>query len=66
MKAVLRTRELPFIVTDIDKHEQTRAAILTRGKEALKEAQAQAIINGTSSMTLDEINDEITACRKEK
>jgi len=23
MKAVLRTRELPFIVTDIDKHEQT-------------------------------------------
>ena len=28
-------------------------------KEAIKEAQEQAVINGTSKMTLDEINDVI-------
>ena len=35
-------------------------------KEAIKEAQEQAVINGTSKMTLDEINDVIAECRREK
>jgi tRNA(Ser,Leu) C12 N-acetylase TAN1 len=34
-------------------------------KDSLSEAQAQAKINGTSEMTLDEINDIIAECRRE-
>jgi len=35
-------------------------------KEALREAQEQAITNGTSNMTLDEINEIIAKVRREK
>ena len=35
-------------------------------KEALREAQEQAQANGTSNMTLDEINDIIAECRIER
>ena len=35
-------------------------------KEVLREAQEQARINGTSNMTLDNINDIIAECRLEK
>ena len=35
-------------------------------KEALREAQEQAKINGTSNMTLEEINDIIQKCRMER
>ena len=34
-------------------------------KDALHEAQEQAKINGTSEMTLDEINEVIAECRRE-
>ena len=34
-------------------------------REALREAQAQVSINGTSEMTLDEINDIISEVRNE-
>ena len=34
-------------------------------REAVKEAQAQAVINGTSEMTLDEINNIISEVRSE-
>ena len=37
-----------------------------RGWEAVKEANRIADTNGTSDMTLDEINAEITASRKER
>jgi antitoxin component of RelBE/YafQ-DinJ toxin-antitoxin module len=66
MKAVLRTRQLPFTVTDIDGRAEIKSMILTRGREALKEAQNQALANGTSELTLDEINEEIAAFRREK
>ena len=33
-------------------------------KEALREAQEQAILNGTANMTLDEINRAIAECRQ--
>ena len=42
-----------------------REDILKRGREALKEAQEQAVINGTSDMTLEDINDIISECRSE-
>lgn len=66
IKATLRTRELPFTVTDIELQKQTREAILARGKEAFSEAQAQARINGTSDMTMDDIDAEISQYRREK
>ena len=65
MKAVLRTRELPFSITDLEAPVQTKKAVLAKGKAALKKAQAQAAANGTASMTLDEINAEIQASRQE-
>jgi len=61
MRAVLRTRELPFPITDVI----TRESILARGREALREAQEQAVANGTSDMTLEEINGIIAECRRE-
>ena len=38
--------------------------ILARGREALREAQEQAVINGTSEMTLEEINEIIKEVRQ--
>ena len=65
MKAVLRTRELPFIITDLDMPAHTKKAALAKGKAAMKKAQAQAVINGMEDITLDEINAEIQASRQE-
>lgn len=62
VKATLRTRELPFAVTDV----QTRMSILTKGKEAFYNAQKNSILNGTSDMTIEEINAEIKEYRQEK
>ena len=66
MKAVLRTRRLPFNITDIEESVEARSVILARGKKAFKYAREQAIVNGTSNMTIDEINDEIDAYRRER
>ena len=61
VRATLRTRSLPFPITDI----QDSHAILARGKEALMEAQAQAQACGASDMSLDEINELIAETRQE-
>ena len=47
------------------RNETQRKQILDRGKQALKEIQQQSVINGTSEMTLDEINDIIKEVRQE-
>ena len=64
MKAVLRTRELPFPITDNNAsgREQGRMAL----KSAFKAAQEQSVINGTDGMTMEEIDAEIAAYRREK
>ena len=62
IRATLRTRELPFAVTDSENKKQAGNNLL----EALHEAQAQSIINDTSDMTLDEINEIIDECRGKK
>ena len=62
MRAVLRTRALPFPITDIVQN-QTVSIV---GKEALKAMQDQSVIKGTDKMTMDEINEIITAYRREK
>ena len=65
MRATLRTRELPFIVTDTESPKQKRDAILARGREAMGKAQEISLANGNSEMTPDEINAIISECRKE-
>jgi DNA-damage-inducible protein J len=63
----VRTQGIPFPITAVETspQSQTREAVLARGREALREAQRQAVINGTSEMTLDEINAIISECRQE-
>jgi len=56
-KQCLAEEALPF---------QPKAKRNTSLKDALREAQAQAIVNGTSNMSLDEINDIISEVRQEK
>jgi len=58
VKATLRTRELPFTITDVG--SPARKAF----GEAFKAAQEQSVINGTDNITLDEINSIIAECRK--
>ncbi|MDR1000168.1 MAG: type II toxin-antitoxin system RelB/DinJ family antitoxin [Clostridiales bacterium] len=66
IKAVLRTRELPFAVTDVNANERETKLILARAKESMQAMQQEAVINGTSEMTMDEIDAEIAAYRREK
>jgi DNA-damage-inducible protein J len=61
IKATLRTRQLPFIVTDIEA-QQARQDV----QKAFSEAQKQSVMNGTDKMTMKEINAEIAAYRQEK
>ena len=55
-KKCLTENALPF---------QPRAKAEITLKEALKEAQEQAILNDTSNMTLEEINKLILKCRQD-
>ena len=70
MKAVLRTRQLPFLITDFYEPETVRKTSITRKNkafmEAFKTAQEQSVINGTDKMTMEEIDAEIAAYRREK
>ena len=60
-RQAVRTQSIPFWLSAVEKHD---AGFLLR--EAMKESQAQAVINGTSEMTLDEINEIIAEVRREK
>jgi len=66
-RQAVRTQGIPFplVAVDIEPPKESREAILTRGLEALKEAQAQAVFNGTSDMSLDEINEMVAEVRRE-
>jgi len=59
-RQAVRTQGIPFPLTMID----TKDMALSKGFEAMKEAQEQAIINGTSEMSLDEINNIIQESRR--
>lgn len=65
IKAVIRTRALPFIVTDTSSAEQDRI-VLAQMRDAIVSMQEQSARSGNAEMTLDEINAEIAAYRKEK
>ena len=66
IKNVVRTRTLPFIITDATDEEQENKAKMAQMKRALQSMRDESAANGNSKMTLDEINDEIAAYRKEK
>lgn len=61
-RQAVRTQGIPFPITVAPLKENDGGLLL---REALREAQEQAIINGTSEMTLDEINNIITEVRCE-
>ena len=63
-RQAIRTQGIPFPLS-MTTLAQTRETALTRGLSAMYEAHEQATINGTSDMTLDEINDMINECRQE-
>ena len=65
IKAVLRTRQLPFVVTDLYPREQDMQSYRERAVKSIKNMREVSALNGNSEMTLDEINAEIDACRKE-
>jgi len=64
-RQAVRTQGIPFPLSAVEPQNQARDAVLAIGRRALREAQEQAVKNGTSEMTLDEINALITECRNE-
>ena len=62
IKATLRTRALPFAVTDM----QTRSNARQELRAVFREMQDQSVVNGTDNMTLDEINSIIAESRRER
>ena len=66
-RQAVRTQGIPFplLADDYETAKPSKEAILARGLEALKEAQAQSLQNGTYDMSLDEINGLIAECRQE-
>ena len=51
-----------IIITILDEHNSDNVSL----EDALIDAQQQATLNGTSDMTLDDINSLIADCRQEK
>jgi len=58
MPEYMRTSQVEFIVFPVDPRAEAKMAI--------KELQQQSVINGTSNMTMEEIDAEISLCRKER
>jgi len=65
IKATLRTRQLPFVISDsIDDEERKQAR--RDLKEAFEACQKQSVINKTDTIAMEEIDAEIAAYRREK
>ena len=58
--AVIREQKIPFSVYS------DRNKILRQGKEAFKRIQEESVKNGLSEMTMEKIDAEIAAARKER
>ena len=63
IRTVLHTRELPFKVTDTN--EQKKLLYGAQAMKSIKNMRDTSTLNGNSEMTLEEINMEIEAARKE-
>ena len=62
VRQAVQEQAIPFRIYVTDNEKE----ILEKAKQALKDIQAQSVINGTSEMTMDEIDAEIAAYRQEK
>jgi len=62
VKATLRTRTLPFAVSDIDSRKQARLDL----QEAFEDLQKESAANGYDKMTMDDINSLVAECRQRK
>ena len=62
VKATLRTRTLPFAISDIDLRKQERLEL----QEAFEDLQKESVANGNEKMTLDDINALIAECRQKQ
>jgi len=62
-RQAVRAQGIPFnlYIEEMPKNVNRGGYLL---REALREAQAQALINGTSEMTMDEIDDIISEVRR--
>jgi len=63
-RQVIRTQGIPFPLSAAEAEGSTMEARREFG-EAFRAAQEASVINGTSEMTLDEINEVIAECRRE-
>ena len=61
-RQAVRTQGIPFPLTAIEADSAMQAR--KEFGEAIRAIQEQSVINGTSDMTLDEINGIITECRQ--
>ena len=62
VRQAVQERAIPFKIYLQDDESE----ILLKAKQALRDIQEQSVINGTSEMTIEEIDAEIAAYRQEK
>lgn len=60
-RLIIRERGLPFPIT-----AKSETMIISEARKALDEIRSDAIKNGTSKMSIEEIDNEIALYRKEK
>ena len=63
LRQTVRERAIPF---HISAAVSTHKALLTEGRGLMKSIQEDSIRNGTDKMTMDEIDAEIAAYRRER
>jgi len=66
IRTVVRTRAIPFLVTDSNSEKQDNKFYMEQMKNSVQSMRAKSAENGNSEMTMDEINAEIALYRKEK
>lgn len=59
-RAVIKSERIPFEV------ESEERALIERARRVTEQIRAQAVLNGTADMTLEEINEEIRKAREER
>ena len=59
-RAVIKSERIPF---DVESEER---ALIERSRRVTEQIRAQAVLNGTADMTLEEINEEIRKAREER
>ncbi|MCL2284774.1 MAG: type II toxin-antitoxin system RelB/DinJ family antitoxin [Firmicutes bacterium] len=66
IKTVVRTRTLPFTVTGLSAEEQNNKIIMARMKNAVQSMREQSLTSGNEDISLDDVNAEIAAYRRER